>query len=198
MKTSMFLSAMLGLAIGAPAFAETTGWDLDPSHSEVGFSVRHMMVSNTKGKFQKFSGALNLDEKDPTKSTVEVSVDVASIDTNDEKRDQHLRSPDFFEAEKFPQITFKSKSIKKAGKGFKVVGDLTMHGVTKEVTLDVESLSATVKDPWGNEKRGLVAKGKINRHDFKVSWNKALDAGGVVVGDDVTLTIEAEFTKKKA
>jgi polyisoprenoid-binding protein YceI len=198
MKTSMFLSAMLGLAIGAPALADTTAWDLDTSHTEVGFSVRHLMVSNTKGKFQKFSGALNLDEKDPTKSTVEVSVDVASIDTNDEKRDQHLRSPDFFEAEKFPQITFKSKSIKKAGKGFKAVGDLTIRGITKEVTLDIDGLTATVKDPWGNEHRGLVAKGKINRHDFKVSWNKALDAGGVVVGDEVQLSIEAEFIKRKA
>lgn len=180
-----------------PAAASASTWNIDASHSEVGFSVKHLMISNVKGRFAKFSGTINADDKDVTKSTVEVEIDANSIDTRDEKRDEHLKSPDFFDTAKNPKITFKSKKVTKAGKGLKVEGDLTMRGVTKPVTLEVEQLTDVVKDPWGNEKRGVVAKAKVNRKDFGINWNKALDGGGVVVGDTVDIIIEAELAKAK-
>jgi polyisoprenoid-binding protein YceI len=192
--TKFLLPVVLALA---PASAFAGDWTIDPVHSEVGFSVRHLMVSNVKGRFPKVSGTLALDDKDATKSKVAVEIDAASIDTRDEKRDQHLRSEDFFWAEKHPKITFKSTQVQKAGKGYRVTGDLTMRGVTKPVTLDVQSFTDSIKDPWGNTKRGLVAKTKLNRKDFGVAWNKNLDSGGVVVGDEVEISIELELNEAK-
>ena len=191
-----FLALTLSSTLSLPAVASASTWVVDASHSEVGFSVRHLMVSNTKGKFTKFEGTVELDEKNITKSKVNVSIDAASIDTNDEKRDGHLKSPDFFDVAKHPKLTFASTKVKKAGKGLKVTGKLTIHGVTKTVVLNVEELTDTVKDPWGNVRRGLTARTEIERKDFGLTWNKALETGGVVVGETVKINLEVELIKK--
>jgi len=188
--SSLFLS---------PALALASTWDIDPAHSTVEFSVRHMMVTTVKGQFQKVKGTVELDEKDPSKSTVEVSIETASIDTREAKRDAHLKSPDFFDAAKFPALTFKSTKIEKAGKGkFKITGDLTMHGITKAVVLAVEGPSASIKDPYGRTVRGVMATGKLDRKDWGMTWNKALDSGGFVVSDEVKLDINAELAERGA
>ena len=188
--SSLFLS---------PALALAGTWDIDPAHSTVEFSVRHMMVTTVKGQFQKVKGTVELDEKDPNKSTVEVSIETASIDTREAKRDAHLKSPDFFDAAKFPALTFKSTKIEKAGKGkFKITGDLTMHGITKAVVLAVEGPSASIKDPYGRTVRGVMATGKLDRKDWGMTWNKALDSGGFVVSDEVKLDINAELAEHSA
>jgi len=183
----------------SPALAKAGTWDVDPTHSTVEFSVRHMMVTTVKGQFQKVKGTVELDEKDPTKSTVEVSIETASIDTREAKRDAHLKSADFFDAAKFPAITFKSTKVEKAGKGkFKVTGDLTMHGITKSVVLAVEGPSASIKDPFGRTVKGVMATGKLDRKDWGMTWNKALDSGGFVVSDEVKLDINAELAERAA
>ena len=183
----------------SPALAQASTWDIDPAHSTVEFSVRHMMVTTVKGQFQKVKGTVELDEKDPSKSTVEVSIETASIDTREAKRDAHLKSPDFFDAAKFPALTFKSTKIEKAGKGkFKITGDLTMHGITKAVVLAVEGPSASIKDPYGRTVRGVMATGKLDRKDWGMTWNKALDSGGFVVSDEVKLDINAELAERGA
>jgi polyisoprenoid-binding protein YceI len=188
--SSLFLS---------PALALAGTWDIDPAHSTVEFSVRHMMVTTVKGQFQKVKGTVELDEKDPNKSTVEVSIETASIDTREAKRDAHLKSPDFFDAAKFPALTFKSTKIEKAGKGkFKLTGDLSMHGITKSVVLAVEGPSASIKDPYGRTVRGVMATGKLDRKDWGMTWNKALDSGGFVVSDEVKLDINAELAEHSA
>ena len=192
-KRSAALALALSL-ISAQALAETSEWAVDASHAHVGFSVPHMVVSETEGEFKTFSGKVQLDEQDLTKSTVEFTIDVNSLNTDSADRDKHLKSPDFFDAAKYPQITFKSTKIKKAGKVFKVTGDLTIKGVTKPVTLDV-TLSEAVQNPWGKQVRGVKVAGLIKREDFGVSWNKTLDKGGVVVGNDVTLDIKLELNK---
>lgn len=171
-------------------------YDLDVSHSRVSFSVRHMMVSNTRGQFGKFSGTVFLDEKDLKASNVTVEIDTASIDTTDAKRDEHLKSPDFFDVKKFPKMTFKSTSVERAGGGFKVVGNLTIKDVTKPVTLNVDPIAKESKDPWGMLRRGTHATAKIDRKEFGLTWNKALETGGVAVGDEVTLDLEIELVKK--
>ncbi len=190
------LGLSLALLGARTAQADSSSWSLDPAHSEVGFSVKHMMVTNVRGKFTKFDGTVTLDEKDVTKSKVEVSIDVASIDTGVGDRDQHLRSPDFFNAEKNPKLTFTSTKVQKAGKGLKVTGDLTINGVTKPVTLSVSEVTKEGKDPWGNVKRGASASTEISRKDFGLTWNKALETGGVLVGDEVKITLELELLKK--
>jgi polyisoprenoid-binding protein YceI len=183
----------------SPALAPASTWDLDPVHSSVEFSVRHLMVTTVKGHFQKVTGVVELDEKDAAKSKVEVSIDTASIDTREAKRDAHLKSPDFFDAAKYPAVTFKSTKIEKAGKGkFKVTGDLSMHGVTKPVVLLVEGPSASIKDPYGRTVRGVMATGKLDRKDWGMAWNKALDSGGFVVSDEVKLEINAELAERSA
>jgi polyisoprenoid-binding protein YceI len=183
----------------SPALALASTWDVDPAHTTVEFSVRHMMVTTVKGQFQKVKGTVELDEKEPSKSTVEVSIDTASIDTREAKRDAHLKSPDFFDAAKFPALTFKSTKIEKAGKGkFKVTGDLTMHGIAKPVVLTVEGPSASIKDPFGRTVRGVMATGKLDRKDWGMTWNKALDSGGFVVSDEVKLDINAELAERPA
>jgi polyisoprenoid-binding protein YceI len=172
-------------------------YDVDGSHSRVGFSVRHMMVSTVRGEFKKFTGTAYIDEKNPSASKVSLEADVASIDTGEPKRDAHLKSPDFFDAAKFPKLTFASTSVSRAGAGYSVKGDLTIHGVTKPVTLDVEALSPEVKDPWGGLRRGTHARAKIDRKDFGLTWNKALETGGAVVGDEVTLDLDVELAKQQ-
>lgn len=185
------------IALAIPAFAFASTWSIDSDHSNVGFKVRHLMVSNVKGSFEKLSGTVEIDDKDITKSKVEVSIDTNSINTNVQKRDEHLRSADFFDVAKFPAMTFVSKKVAKAGKdNLKITGDLTMRGVTKQVVLDVEGPTKESKDPWGGIRRGATATTKINRTDFGLVWNKALETGGVVVGEEVTITLEIEMIKK--
>ena len=189
------LSTIIALTLPALALAAT--WTIDPEHSHVGFKVRHLMVSNVKGHFEKFSGTVDIDDKDITRSKVAVSIDTNSINTNVQKRDDHLRSADFFDVATYPAMTFVSKKVAKAGKGrLKVTGDLTLHGVTRQVVLDVEGPSQESKDPWGNIRKGATATTKINRKDFGLNWNKALETGGVVVGDEITITLEVEMIRK--
>jgi polyisoprenoid-binding protein YceI len=174
----------------------TTTWNLDAGHSSAGFKVRHMMISHSKGEFSGLSGVLTLDEADYTRSTVEASIPVATLRTGDDSRDDHLKNADFFDVEKFPTMTFKSTNIKSTGaRDFAVTGDLTIRGITKSVTLIVEDVSGPSKDPWGNQRIGLSASTKINRQDFGLTWNSALEAGGVLVGDEVTITLDVQFIK---
>jgi polyisoprenoid-binding protein YceI len=174
----------------------TTTWNIDPAHSNAEFKVKHMMISNVKGTFTGLKGVLTLNEADTTQSSIEASVSVSTVSTGDAQRDGHLKSEDFFDSEKFPEMTFKSTDVELAGKGaHSVTGDLTLHGVTKSVTFDVEGPGAPGKDPWGNTRIGLTATTKINRKDFGLGWNSALETGGVLVGEDVTLTLEVEFIK---
>jgi polyisoprenoid-binding protein YceI len=178
------------------ATAATTTWNLDPAHSGAEFKVKHMMISNVKGTFSGLSGVLTEHATDSTLSSVEASVDVSTVNTGDAQRDGHLKSADFFDAEKFPKLTFKSTKVTKKGEAeYTVTGDLTVHGVTNPVTFAVEGPSAPGKDPWGNTRIGLSATTKINRKDFGLSWNAALETGGFLVGEDVTITLEVQFIK---
>jgi len=172
-------------------------YDIDPAHSGAHFSVRHMMISNVKGEFSKVAGTVTFDPDNPAASQVEATIDATSLHTRDEQRDGHLKSPDFFDVAKFPEIRFVSRNVEAQGFGeFLVKGDLTIHGVTKEVTLRVEGPTPDAKDPWGNTKAGATATTKINRKDFGLVWNVALEAGGVLVGEDVSISLELELTKK--
>ncbi len=194
------MPAVLALVVApALALAATQTYEIDPAHSSATFSVKHLMVANVKGEFGNVKGTVNLDEKDLSKSSTQATIDATTINTREPKRDAHLKSPDFFDVEKYPTITFQSKSWKKAGKDkLKVVGDLTMHGVTKEVTLNVDGPSAEVKDPYGNIKRAATATTKLNRKDFGLNWNQNLERGGVLVGDEVQVTLDLELLKKPA
>jgi len=195
-RTSFGMLAV-ALLLALPGMSHATAWDIDPGHSVASFKVRHMMVSNVPGEFGKVTGVVNYDPADPTKSTVEATIDTTTLNTRHEGRDKHLKSADFLDVEKFPTITFKSKKVEKAGEGkLKVTGDLTLHGVTKEVVLDVDGPIAPVS-AFGGQKSGATVTTKINRQDFGVSWNKALDGGGVVVGDEVAINIEVELSLKK-
>ncbi len=200
MTLSIVKTTALAAALGTLALtqlAHAGAWELDPAHTTAQFTVRHMMVSNVRGQFAKVAGTIDLDDQSPTRSTVQVNIDAASIDTREPKRDAHLRSPDFFDVQKYPQITFKATKISKSGKdAYNVVGDLTMHGVTKPVTLAVQAPAQSFKNPWGQTVRGFSATGKINRKDWGLNWNKAIEAGGVLVGDEVTLQIDGEMTAK--
>ncbi len=174
-----------------------TTWNIDPAHSSAEFKVKHMMISNVKGKFSGVSGKLTLNESDISNSSVEASIPVANLNTGDDQRDGHLKSADFFDIEKFPAMTFKSTKVVANGPGEgKVTGDLTVHGVTKQVTFDVDGPSAPGKDPWGNTRIGLSATAKINRKDFGLTWNAALETGGVLVGEDVVLMLDVQFVKQ--
>ena len=172
-------------------------WVIDASHSNASFTVKHLMITNVRGEFQKLEGTVSFDSAAPEATQIEASIDVASINTRDEKRDGHLKSPDFFDVEKFPKITFKSKSVKAKGDELSVTGDLTIHGVTKEIVLDVEAPSAPTADPWGNSRVGTTATTKIKRDDFGMVWNGALEAGGVLVGNEVKITIDVSLIKQK-
>jgi polyisoprenoid-binding protein YceI len=174
-----------------------TQWQIDPAHSAAHFSVRHLMISNVRGEFTKLSGSALLNPADLTKSTVDITIEAASINTREPQRDEHLRSADFFDVAKYSTLTFRSKRIEALGaENFKLTGELTIHGVTKEVTFDVEDPTAAVKDPWGNIRAGIAASAKINRKDFGLVWNALTEAGGVVVGEEVKITIEAELIQQ--
>jgi polyisoprenoid-binding protein YceI len=171
-------------------------WNLDPAHSAAEFKVKHMMISNVKGHFAKLSGKLTLDESDLTKSGVEASIEAASIDTREAQRDAHLKSADFFDVEKFPTLSFKSSRITRVHEGeLAVEGDLTIHGVTRKVVFKAEGPTPPAKDPWGNTRVAISATTKINRKDFGLTWNAALETGGILVGDEVSITLDVEFVK---
>ena len=174
----------------------STTWNIDPAHSLAEFKVKHMMIANVKGQFSKVSGALSLDEADLAKSRVEATIEAASIQTRDEQRDAHLKSADFFDVEKFPTLHFKSKGISVVRDGeLSVEGDLTIHGVTRKVRFAVEGPTPPTKDPWGNTRVAVSAITKIDRKDFGLTWNAALETGGILVGDEITITLEVEFVK---
>lgn len=196
--TTFIRSAFFVLAL-SPAFAFAQTWTIDSSHSAATFKVRHLMVSDVRGEFQKITGTVAYDGKDLSKAVIDISIDAKSINTREPKRDEHLRSADFFDVEKHPVLTFKSKKITPKGKGkFEIKGDLTIRGTTKEVTLAATGPTPEVKDPWGNIKIGASAATKINRKDFGLTWNKALEAGGVLVGDEVEINLDIELTKPAA
>jgi polyisoprenoid-binding protein YceI len=181
-------------ATSAPGTVTT--WNMDPAHSAAEFKVKHMMIAHVRGKFSGLSGVLKLDETDYTHSAVEASIPAASLTTGDAQRDGHLKSADFLDVEKFPVLTFKSTNIDSTGGAdYSVTGDLTVHGVTKTVTLSVEDVSEPAKDPWGNQRIGLSGSTKINRKDFGLTWNSALESGGVLVGEEVTITLDVQFIK---
>ena len=174
----------------------TTTWHIDPVHSVAEFKVKHMMISNVKGQFPKVTGALTLDESDVTKSQVKSSIEAASIETRDPQRDAHLKSADFFDVEKFPTLSFKSTGIRRVRDGeLAVEGNLTIHGITRNVVFSVEGPTPSAKDPWGNTRVAVSATTKINRKDFGLTWNAALETGGILVGDEVTITLDVQFVK---
>jgi polyisoprenoid-binding protein YceI len=190
-------SAALVLAL-APgfAFAATSNWKIDSAHSSADFSVKHLVISDVTGNFGKVEGTVTLDEKNLAKSSIDATIDASTIDTREPKRDAHLKSPDFFDVAQYPTITFKSTKVAKAGADkFKVTGDLTMHGVTKPVVLDVTSSSQTIKDPYGNTKRGAKATTVVNRRDFGLKWDNRMQDGNAVVGDKVTVTLNLELAQ---
>src|SRR5579862_648399 len=171
-------------------------WNIDPVHSNAEFKVRHMMISNVKGEFKGLTGTLKLDNTDLTKSSVEVALDATTINTGDAQRDAHLKSPDFFDVEKFPTLIFKSNRVSKNKDGvLTVAGELTIHGVTRNVVFEVEGPSAPTKDPWGNTRIGLSATTRINRKDFGLTWNASLEAGGILVGEEVAISLDVQFIK---
>jgi polyisoprenoid-binding protein YceI len=199
MPNSRLLVLATSAVLFVPAFARASTWDIDPAHTSIEFSVRHMMVSTVKGQFEKVKGSLELDDKDVTKSTVEVTIDLGSVNTHEPKRDGHLKSADFFDTAKFPTATFKSTKVQKAGKNkLKVTGELSLHGVTKPVVLEVEGPTDAYKTPFGTTVRGVHATAKLDRKDFGIGWNKVLDNGGVLVGNEVSLDLSAELSEKAA
>jgi polyisoprenoid-binding protein YceI len=174
----------------------TTLWNIDPVHSHAQFKVKHMMISNVKGEFNSVKGSLQYDAQDLANSQVEAEIDAASINTREPQRDAHLKSADFFDVEKFPTLAFRSTSVSKKTDGeLAVTGELTIHGITRPATFAVEELSAPAKDPWGNTRIGLSATTRINRKDFGLTWNAALETGGILVGDEVTITLDVQFIK---
>jgi polyisoprenoid-binding protein YceI len=199
MKSVKGISGALALAllITVPALARTSNWTIDPNHSTAQFTVRHMAISNVTGNFTKVTGTVDLNEKDITQSQVSASIDVSSVDTRVAPRDADLRSPHFFEVEKYPTIEFKSKRITNSGGTVQMTGDLTMHGTTREVTLEVDGPTPEITDSWGNGRRGFSATTTLNRKDFGLVWNNMLKTGEAVVGDKVKIQIDVEMTKKK-
>jgi len=177
-----------------PAPATKTTWKLDPAHTLVEFSAKHLMITTVKGRITDIEGTIHADEKNPQSSSVEAVLKAASLDTRTDQRDQHLRSADFLDVEKFPEIKFRSTRIQGGKESFKLTGDLTIRDVTKPITLDVE-FEGTTRDPWGGERIGFSAKGKIDRRDFGLTWNQALETGGVVVGNDIKINLEVEAIK---
>lgn len=193
----VILSVATIATIGWNSIAQTTKWVIDKSHSKIQFDVAHLVISEVTGQFKSFDGSVLSDKPDFSDAKIEVSIDVNSINTDDEKRDGHLKSPDFFDANKYPKITFKSKSLKKVNNNlYKLTGDLTMHGVTKEVVLDVQ-FNGIKNDPWGNTKAGFKVTGKINRNDFGLKYNAPLEGGGVLIGEEVNITCNVELLKQK-
>lgn len=196
MKTALKIVLTLLLA-GLPALTQATTWQIDPAHAAIEFRVRHLMVAWVKGAFPAVKGTIEIDETDLSRSKVSVTIETASIDTNHAKRDEHLRSADFFDVAKFPTMTFVSKKVLADGGQLRqVTGDLTIRDVTREVTLNVDELTPSIKDPWGNTRRGATATAEINRKDFGLTWNKLLETGGVAVGDEVRIYLTVELVQQ--
>ncbi|HEX8879916.1 MAG TPA: YceI family protein [Candidatus Acidoferrum sp.] len=195
------IAVVVGMTVGLslPAGAATSTWQIDPQHSSAQFAVRHLGLSTVRGAFSKLSGTMVRDDQDITNSSVEVTIDVNTVDTREPDRDKDLRSERFFDVAHFPTMTFKSKKVEQVAPGkLRVTGDLTIRGTTREVTLDVDGPTAPVKDPWGNQRLAATASTKINRQDYGVKWNAKLDNGGVVVGDEVNITLDVEMIQKTA
>ena len=196
MKRSI-LTGLIIVVLSFSVFASESAWQIDPDHSNLQFKIQHLTVSNVKGTFTKAKGVVIIDNQNISNSKVDLTIDAASINTNQVKRDEHLRSPDFFNVAKFPMITFVSKKVTQAGANrLKVTGHLTIRDITREVVVDVEGPTREVKDPGGNFRRGATGTTRINRKDFGVSWNKVLDTGGLVVGEEVDITAEIELVRK--
>jgi polyisoprenoid-binding protein YceI len=199
MTRKFFQAAAAAGLVAGPVFAQQGTWIIDGALSAAQFSVRHMMISNVKGEFTTTSGTVKWDSKDLSTAVVEATIDAASISTREPKRDAHLKSPDFFDVAKFPTLTFKSTKVEPAGQGkLRMTGNLTIHGVTKPVVFEVNGPTPVVKDPYGNQRVGASATATINRRDFGLVWNAALETGGVVVGEQVTITLDVEMTFKAA
>jgi polyisoprenoid-binding protein YceI len=193
------LAATLVAALAVPSPAATATWQIDHAHTAAGFSVRHMMIATVRGQFKGVTGTVLWDDQDINNSTVDVTIDANTVDTGEPKRDADLKSANFFDVKDYPTITFKSTKIEKISAGkMKVTGNLAIHGVTKQVVLDVEGPSGAVKDPWGNTRVALNASTTVNRLDYGVKWNAKMDSGGMVVGDEVNINIDLEMTKKEA
>ena len=192
-KAAAFL---LVLTLAVAAQSQASQWEFDTAHTGIEFKVKHLAITNVRGSFETFSGMVNYDEKDITQSSIQVTIDAASINTLNDQRDNHLRSPDFFDVKQYPQLTFVSKQIEKTGAGLKITGDLTIHGVTKEVILNVEGPTPPIKSPMGDIRMGATATAGINRTDFGLTWNKIMETGGLLVGENVAITIEAELVRK--
>ena len=197
MYSKKFLKVVFGVLVSvAIAFGEPTVYDIDTSQSSAQFSVRHLMISNVKGEFSKVTGTIVYDAKNLAASKISAVIDANTISTRDEKRDAHLKSADFFETAKYPTLNFKSKEFTRVDGNLQIKGDLTIHGVTREVRLDVDGPTAEIKDPWGLGRIGATATTKISRKDWGLTWNNVLETGGVAVGDEVTITIDIEATRK--
>ncbi len=189
----------LAAVLCLPAAAASSTWQIDPQHASAQFAVKHLMISTVRGEFHGVTGTVNWDDKDITKSTVDVMIDATTVDTREPQRNAHLKSPDFFDVAKYPTMTFKSKKVEQVAPGrLKITGDLTIHGVTKEAVLDVDGPTPPIQDPWGNTRVAASATTRVNRQDFGVKWNAKIDGGGVVVSDDVSITIDLEMIKQVA
>lgn len=197
MKNITAITLVVLSLLTAPAYALASSWTIDPAHTSVGFKIRHMMITNVRGEFSDVKGTAEFNAADITKSSIEITIQAASIDTGVARRDAHLRSADFFDVEKFPTLTFRSTKVTQISKGrVQIQGDLTIHGVTREVLLEVEGPSQEIKGPGGKIRIGASATTKINRKDFGLNWNVALEAGGILVGEEVTITLDIELVKQ--
>ncbi len=193
------VAAGFAAVLAMSASAGPTTWQIDPKHSDAGFAVTHLMISTVRGEFHNINGTVVFDDKDVSKSSVNVTIDATTVDTREPARDKDLKSSNFFEVDKFPTFTFKSTKVESAGAGkLKVTGDLTIHGVTKCVVLDVEGPKAAIKDPWGLTRSAVSATTKINRKDFGITWAKTMDTGGAIVGDEVNITLDVEMIQPPA
>jgi polyisoprenoid-binding protein YceI len=190
----MLITVGLAGLLSFPAFAGTTTWQIDPKHSSAQFAVTHLMISTVRGEFHQLNGTVVVDDADISKSSVNVTIDATTVDTREPDRDKHLMSADFFDVAKYPTMVFKSTKVESAGPGrLKITGDLTIRGVTKQAVLEVSAPKPPIKDPWGLQRTAVSGSTRINRQDFGVAWNKTLDAGGVVVGDEVNINLDVEM-----
>jgi polyisoprenoid-binding protein YceI len=195
----LILAATIAATLAVSSPAAITTWQIDPAHTAAGFSVKHMMIASVRGQFKGVTGTVNWDDQDISNSVVDVTIDANTVDTGEPKRDADLKSANFFDVAHYPTITFKSTKIERISAAkMKVAGNLTIHGITKPVVLDVEGPSGAVKDPWGNTRVALNATTTVNRMDYGVKWNAKMDGGGIVVGDDVNINIDLEMIKKQA
>lgn len=197
MKNITAITLVVLSLLTAPAYALASSWTIDPAHTSVGFKIRHMMITNVRGEFSDVKGTAEFNAADITKSSIEITIQAASIDTGVARRDAHLRSADFFDVEKFPTLTFRSTKVTQISKGrVQIQGDLTIHGVTREVLLEAEGPTQEIKGPGGKIRIGASATTKINRKNFGLNWNVVLEAGGVLVGEEVTITLDIELVKQ--